>query len=377
MSSVNVIYTGAVQIPICYGSLSVPLDLIHNNRGVESSASCNTLPVAERVTAPPSEPTSERYTHRRFCYIRDGGDLQMDAFYRWWWWNSNRSPLQSHQGNHLNRGPSRKRARERVMDNTDPTPVSVPNPTSPSLFYSLIDHVDFVVSRSFPHVRRSVFDPPFMIEDDAWAEHMVEIHLYFKPELAIPPTVVLHPCPLRERSEMLPSLRTMADGQAVPVTASPLMPSPTGPQGGVYPQNKNEISNRHNTEVVSVVVCERKDALRVFHPSTILVDYLKEVRRQRSSLQKELTTFLYSHYTTDPPTAIWRLCFEKYVEKYAERRLQRSLETLQGAVKDLHEEQDALVERAATTMSRIILECENIQCALSRFRNACLANDKA
>lgn len=376
----NVVYTGAVQIPICYGSVSVPLEMLHNSGAVGSSSEAfATPPINQRVTMLPSggssgvtnssEASNQRYTHRRFVFIRDGSDLQMDAFYRWWWWNHPTRP--SSQTTHFHRGQSRKRGRDR-SENTEHT-AGATNPTSPSLFYSLIDHVDFVVPRSFPHVRRSVFDPPFMIEDDAWADHMAEIHLYFRPELSIPPTVLLHPCSLQERPEALPSLRSMTDEQSVPATAGPTsgsvnMPHATG-------NARETVSHDKTLAMPEVSVCERKDTLRVFHPSTVLVDFLKDVRQHGSRLQKELISFLQFHYRAEPAAANWRLCFERDLEKNAERRFQRSRRILQGVVADLQEEQDALVERAATTMSRIFLECENIQCALTRLRNACLSNN--
>ena len=52
--------------------------------------------------------------------------------------------------------------------------------TLASLFYAMVDRVEFVMNASFPHRRRVCVSPPFVIQEDAWGESMVDVLIYLK-----------------------------------------------------------------------------------------------------------------------------------------------------------------------------------------------------
>lgn len=56
----------------------------------------------------------------------------------------------------------------------------------------MIDHVVFTMPRSFPSPRRVIRSAPFVIVDDAWAAHSIDIQIHFMPFLAIPPLTFVH-----------------------------------------------------------------------------------------------------------------------------------------------------------------------------------------
>lgn len=393
------VYSGVAQIPVCYGSAAVPAS-----------------------TGP------RQRLYQRVCYIRDGSDLPLDAYYRWRWNRDAKSRQQQQQRHHMTvmtstAGGKRKRDRTEVGGergtthrSVDPGTTAVPSSSSaaspknvkfpycevmvhsPSPLYSIIDHVDFVLPRSFPHPRRSVFEPPFMVQDATWAEHMVEIHLYFKAELLIPPMMFLHHCRLYPPVEAHPCLSALSGTTA---NSSSTMPKKStalvggSSRNGVMPPKEGS-TNKSNSEALStpasaaaavvtpdVVVSERKDILRIFHPSVGVVEFLKGVSlfAEKMFSEEEYQYFLEDvYYNTAKPSTPhgssgkWRLPFEEEIEKYAEGRLERSLSVLKTVIEDLRQEQEQLLDNASFTLGSIIEEAYQVQISLRKLRQACLSN---
>lgn len=367
------LYSGVVHIPICYGSVAIPT------------------------------PTPQRsHLFRRVCYLRDGADLSLDAYYRWRW--SQEAPLrQLSQQQQLAcssvAGSRKKRDRsESSMENQSArslrhmctlySPVtSSHDEKEPEVFvesasplYAMLDHVDFVLPKSFPHTRRSVFEPPFMVEDDTWAEHMVEIHLFFKAELLILPLILLHPCRLYASSSAPPrfsslSVATIASNGTVPVKKRHAEDSSVSDTG-----NTQYTNDPHVRDVPQTVVSERKDAIRIFHPSVGVVHFLNAVHAfaQKSFSEAGYQLFLESVYWNKKQLAQrggaerWRLRHEEEIETYVKGRFERSLTALRNVVADLCQEQEDLVDSVSTTMARIIEEAYKVQVSLRKFRHACV-----
>jgi hypothetical protein len=98
----------------------------------------------------------------------------------------------------------------------------------PQLFESFVEKVCFECDRSFADPVRCVHSPPFLTSGEGWGEHCVSIRVHFKPELELPPFVVLHsvllhntlPTPLSLGSELLfsepPKRLVAADDPARP-----------------------------------------------------------------------------------------------------------------------------------------------------------------
>eukprot|EP00796_Vickermania_ingenoplastis_P004468 gene4468-3263_t len=326
---VEVMYSGSVQIPFCYGSVTVPFSSGETQHCVEPHAGA-------------------RFTHKRVCYIRDGSEEQTDAFYRWLW---NKNNL-----------PGKKRARDEQET----------FPRSPSLFYAVVDHVDFVLPRGFPNARRSVTDPPFMIEDDTWAEHVVEIHIYFLSHLSIPPLMVLHPCFLHERDHSAPLLKTsepdnntkLGIGRPLSVRSLELCGTSSG-------------SNEAPTSLglSNVIVSERKDCIRIFHPSTAVVQFLRSVKQlsQEPQIERMMAAFQLEQSSEGHEPASWRLLYEAHIETYCQGRLHRSLCTLDCVAQKLEEERKKAEDHAAATLCRMMKACEKAQLSLSMLCDTCCA----
>lgn len=379
-----VVYSGAVHIPVCYGSVAVPTTSPHRSQ-----------------------------LYHRICYIRDGADLPLDAFYRWQWCHSTSlRPQFPPSGAAASATAGYKRKRERTegsMERGGHRPVvSMASSASmnsdgrssrkrgndnqlemmvdsPSRLYSIIDHVDFVLPKSFPHPRRSVFEPPFMVQDDTWAEHMVEIHLYFKAELIIPPMAFLHHCRLYLPPQTVPrlsalSVTTVNSGTATAKKGNTAVESNVSdmPTTRQHPsQSHPHVDGKAVPNVV--VVSERKDALRIFHPTVGVVQFLKAVNQlaRDSFSEEEFQDFLQSVYYAKPATLQvgsekWKLRYEEEIQKYTTTRFERSLSVLQNVVRDLRQEQEQLLNSISTTMGSIIEEACQVQISLRKFRDACV-----
>lgn len=300
------LYSGMVQIPVCYGSVAVEFteeDLL----------------TAENE----SDQSQKRYTHRRFCYIRDGSDVAQDSFYRWLWQSS-----------------SRKRARDGLQGETAEV-------RSPSSFYSFVHHVDFVVPRSFPQPRRTVYEPPFVVEDKAWGEHMVEIHIYFLDELGVPPTVVLHPCLLKERDRV----------QGDPAASS------------TAPVTRTTTSHKP-------VVSERKDFLCIFHPSRDILRHFQLGNRLLFSdeVQEWKEEFMAEAKKVESESESWRLPMEKDIDEYSQKRLACSLSTLQSMSLSLEREQAATCSNALQNVEKVVEMCSRVRESLTDMKKDMLSD---
>lgn len=250
----------------------------------------------------------------------------------------------------------------------------------------MVDHVDFVVPRGFPHPRRSVFEPPFIVEDDAFAEHTVEIHIYFLPELSIPPITVLHSCLLHAKHSFVPMLRGAVEHQdgssgvdsnhgKTRTNSSPLVDSD-------FLDNAAGL-NDQKTTAPETVVSERKDAVRIFHPSSAVVCLARRVSafsQDPQVQQKEdgfRSRFTHRSGRHDEEGRPWRLGgdidIERCIKGYCEHRLARSVTVLQSALRDLEDEGEELVELVSATMQKMVSECERTHSALCRLKEASLA----
>lgn len=367
------LYSGAVHIPICYGSVAIPT---------------------------PSPQRSHLY--RRICYLRDGADLPLDAYYRWRWsQEASLRQLSQQQLLACSSAAGSRKKRDRSESSTDhqssrsfrhmgtlcsPAPSSHNEKEtevlveSPSPLYAMLDHVDFVLPKSFPHTRRSVFEPPFMVEDDTWAEHMVEIHLFFKAELLILPMILLHPCRLYPSDSLPPRFSPPSPATAVSNGTLPVKKRHAEDSSVSGTGSTGDRDNSHGKAELQTIVSERKDAIRIFHPSVGVVHFLNGVHAfaQKSFSEAEYQHFLQSVYYNKKQmpqgggAERWRLRHEEEIETYARGRFERSLATLRNVVADLRQEQEDLVDNVSTTMARIIEEAYKVQVSLRKFRHACV-----
>lgn len=334
----QVVYSGAVQIPICYGSISFPL---------------------------PHVP-GKKETHRRWCYIRDGADIQVDAFYRFW--------LDSHADSEEKKEihvTSKKRLR---AESEAASEVSL-STSNPSCFYDIIDHVDFVLPRGFPHSRRTVSKPPFVVEDESYAEHLVEIHLYFKAELCILPMALLHHCRLYRWVAPPPSIEftELSVGASIKKENS---------DRGVKKLLAKEEPNRPDDNVSpnTPILTERSDLLRIFHPSLQLVRHVQALRTRACNalLIEEQKKFLLRYQSSSiqapectKPLHGWELGFEKEIELLGKQNQRRPTLVLEKVLDNLHGENELLKKHVALSLGRIKDESSRLHAALVQLREAC------
>ncbi|KPA76659.1 hypothetical protein ABB37_07511 [Leptomonas pyrrhocoris] len=227
VESQGVVYSASFDIPYAIGSVAIPLPEASASSAKDGLAPAGTdgqgksaawSPTAHSTEhdkrAGPSTsstrrgvtsgniPSVRRCTHHRFCYLRDGSALEQDIFYRWL----------LHQQSEVAAGGAPKHDRRATA------PADVVEPSSPSLLYASLDCVVFLLPGSFAHPRRVVRQPPYLIEDDTWADHMVEVQLHFLPHLRIPPVMLVHQVLLERRT--LPLLRPLHSAMDAAATAA-------------------------------------------------------------------------------------------------------------------------------------------------------------
>lgn len=417
----HVVYSGSVQFPVCIGSIAVPLAL----SSVGTSASPATLTTAAG-RAPPAAArnredslrhpaaggrrnfpiTAVRYSHRRYCYVRDGGDLCEDAFSRWLLHATRESRA---EGSEI----ARKRVRDSDVDAD--SGMSLPPTRSTSTLYSVLSHVEFVVPSSFARPRRVVREPPFFIVDDTWAEHMTEVHMHFLPALGIPPVVILHQVLLHRRVQAAPALssHTMGQPKAPPIVLynTGVNSSASMQQDGrestadhmVTSQEPTLSSLRGRLSARGLVVSERQDMVRILHPSKSVQQYLQRVsakvfspvvnelrdyfleeiagERADSSgcslavYEKQLTTALEEGKDLQdvaPPSGTWWLPHEYSIYTETHGRRQRAEAALQVTLATLQEEQRKILTSLNQSMTALCEEAGQIREGLSVLHATCL-----
>ncbi|KPI87966.1 hypothetical protein ABL78_2957 [Leptomonas seymouri] len=234
VESQRVVYSASFDIPYAIGSVAIPISKAYSSsadgidhagtegEGKSSSGRPGMQSSEQAQRAGRSDPTKRRgvtsgninsvrrCTHHRYCYLRDGGALEQDAFYRW---------LQ-----HLRSEITTETKGSTVGNSADDcspkaSPVSASSdaaePQSPSPLYASLACVVFLLPSSFPHPRRVLRRPPYLIEDDTWAEHMVEVQMHFLSHLRIPPVTLVHQALLERRTPpLLRAVTAATDGAA-------------------------------------------------------------------------------------------------------------------------------------------------------------------
>ncbi|KAK7194701.1 YEATS family [Novymonas esmeraldas] len=224
VESQRVVYGATLDIPYAIGSVSVPLNPASisasagaasrdgGDAGLSATSASSSTPHRRGVSSG-NISSVRRCTHHRYCYLRDGGALSHDAFLRWLAQQQQQQQQRKADereeeraaicpgegGDTLQRAAAGKETTS-ATTTTTATAASVSSlPWSPSLLYASLAWVVFLLPSSFPHPRRVLRHPPFIIEDDTWAEHMVEVQLHFLPHLNIPPVTVVHQALLERR----------------------------------------------------------------------------------------------------------------------------------------------------------------------------------
>nr|CCC94213.1 conserved hypothetical protein [Trypanosoma congolense IL3000] len=317
-----VVYTGAALIPFCVGSVALPINLCRASdlsRGPTPIAS-NVAPLSRASKKRKRSSENGRYcrksseedngdnvhdycagisrcTHVRYAYLRDGSLASLDLSYR-------RQLLSTPETSH---------AQSKQLSSKDSDLIH-----SASQLYSVIDRVVFTLPNGFPERRKEVTCPPFFIVDDTWAEHLVEMEVHFRPWLGIKPFTVSHMVLLNQRVDITPQLLSSTQGQCKPPSTVILSPDEAGQEPSIEVQvasregksasnnpkvttsreaSTNSGSVRHNfspSDVVIIgegglsvrledlvgapVVSERRDAIRIFHPTLNVVRHLAAVR---------------------------------------------------------------------------------------------------
>lgn len=320
----RVVYASSLSIPFCIGSIAVPLPLCGPaGDGSEAVASTGRrqgqgqgqgqgLEVSEdhhRTRDSAAAPTAgavgvHRFTHRRYVYVRDGGPLAEDAFQRWMWAQTHGDDGAASEAAPPAVGQKRRRAEGEDAEGGDAPPSS-------SAFYSFVDYVVFVSPRSFPHPVRIVRSPPFVVDDLTYAEHPVEVWLHFRPSLGIaaPAHVVLQVL-LEERvASVVPPLLAATLHQPKPLAmvvqfaapANACLPLPASSpleEGGS--SALKAVAHALRDEAARIVVTERQDALRVFHPTWGVLRYYRAVLRKAGGLGiiSDLRHYFHQHLYT-------------------------------------------------------------------------------
>ncbi|RNF26048.1 uncharacterized protein Tco025E_01677 [Trypanosoma conorhini] len=307
----HVLYTGAALIPFCVGSVALPLSLC---RAPTSSPAPTAPPSVPRGRANPQRRAKKksqkgashnegngddphdynagisRCTHLRYSYLRDGSSAAQDLAYR-------RELYTSGEAGTLSAS---------VREEGEAA-------TSGSQLYALVDRVVFKLPNSFPEPQRELTHPPFFIMDDTWAEHLVEMEIHFRPWLGIAPFTASHMVLLQKRADFSPQLLSSTFGQTKPPPTVILAPSdpllsPTSYSAAAItrPRSKRHVEepNETNSAVVAEydagigevcteergicvnvddleefsIVSERRDAIRIFHPTLNVARFLATVR---------------------------------------------------------------------------------------------------
>ncbi|KAG8347099.1 hypothetical protein TRVL_02070 [Trypanosoma vivax] len=316
-----VAYGGAILIPFCVGSVALPLSLCrastkHFTTAPKGSCKSNDRRKKRHRHEAAEEEDGEdngreyctgisRCTHVRYMYLRDGACSTLDLSYR--------------RELYLNSSSASGSPSSPALDSSRTSDVAAVPASSASTLYALVDHVVFILPIGFPERRRELSRPPFFIVDDAWAEHMVELEVHFHPWLGIEPTTISHFVPLQRRADIPPSLLSSTQGQSKPPSTVILSPSESkstalsgeSPKSGAdAPETTTTQDNpsvkktsnygrgsgdsiydpelilvgEHGISVKLVdlpevpVVSERRDAIRIFHPTLDVVRYVAKIR---------------------------------------------------------------------------------------------------
>ncbi|CAJ1035076.1 putative YEATS family [Leishmania utingensis] len=434
--SQRVVYGATFDIPYAIGSVSVPLDALAasspprvvpqevNKAGPSPSSSCR------RGLSSGNISSVRRCTHHRYCYVRDGGDLSQDAFYRW----LEQQQQKHREGVHAsstssppNEDPGRPLTPTMGITSTNATSSALPDaPTSPSLFYASVKCVVFVLPNSFPHPRRVLRHPPFIIEDDTWAEHLVEVQLYFWPHLKIPPATVVHQALLERRLSLGPSTQPSgAVSAAAPaedvreVWVPQLLASTYGKPKLLsvatnvtvrVPAHHATATAPDTTKAASrmVVVAEKVDTLHLYHPSLDVVRHIRAVlAMSRLPVLEAVREAFDAAYSTPPPmnangsshsatsstltdvevtpgvavdTSLstpfahsWSLPFEDTIAEYAEQRASTSVAVLQAVLEKLKRERQEMEKSCEGSMEQIVeLATVALPTQLQRVHTRCM-----
>ncbi|KAG5469381.1 hypothetical protein LSCM1_02598 [Leishmania martiniquensis] len=409
--SQRVVYGATFGIPYAIGSVSFPLDALgrpsRSQAGAQEVNEAGQLPSSSRRRGANSGSISSvrRCTHRRYCYVRDGSELSEDAFYRW---------LEQQRRTHRedihtsSRSISPSAAHGALTTSAtgsgsaDASSSAPPGaPSSPSLFYSSVKCVVFVLPNSFPHPRRVLWHPPFIIEDDTWAEHFVEVQLHFWPRLKIPPATVVHQALLERRLMVAPlPSSTGAGSPAEPIEVSqevwvPQLLASTYGKTKLLAVSTNVMMRapaRHMKAPApdaaqdarhTVVVAEKVDTLHLYHPSLDVVRHIREVLaisrlpvveavrdafeatysapppvhacgRSDSELSAELTSTEAAGTSLSTPFAQpWSLPFENLIAEYAEQRASTSVAVLEAVLAKLKRERQEMERSCEGSMEQI------------------------
>ncbi|KAL7705434.1 hypothetical protein N2W54_000396 [Lotmaria passim] len=378
-----------------------------------------------------------RCTHHRYCYLRDGGALEQDAFYRW---------LLHQQAQEQQHGQEQNEVKEANAETA---------PQSPSLLYASLACVVFLLPSSFPHRRRVLRRPPFLIEDDTWAEHMIEVQLHFLPQLRIPPVTIVHQSLLERRTAPLllpqrplttaevsgaekgaeeevrevwvPQLLagTFGKPKLPPVAAhvvissshdvtsaeATCLPASTVHQASHH-MNRNDSSSGDKSgggtaASATVVVAEKVDTLRLYHPTVPVLQHVRRVAALSSSpvLRELHDAYTQLHFSTSSPASTkgeqkgedggeregeeatmprdtsldtpflfpWSLPYEALVAEYAAQRPSTSVAVLQAVLSGLKREREALEAACQRSMDEIAeLATERIPEQLAEVYSRCL-----
>jgi hypothetical protein len=492
IESQGVVYGAAFDIPYAIGSVAIPLTGAaapfpsssfplpsgsrHNPVGVDDEInSCTHAPTAvtaareaegkmsgsssparRRGVSSGSISSVRRCTHHRYCYIRDGGSLAQDAFYRWL------QHAQQQQGETTDVPASRHDRHASTTSSSAPSSSSSSfsggaMSQSPSPFYASLACVVFLLPNSFPHPRRVLRRPPFLIEDDTWAEHMVEVQLHFLPHLRIPPVTVVHQALLERRT--LPRLPVLTVASSTAPAASEKSSAPVKKVQGEQQYRQAEVREvwvpqlrastfgkpklppvatnvivhqpvssqtrecedsisaadmpavslqhqalhhhySHNRTVASatVVVAEKVDTLRLYHPTVpVLLHFrrllglssLPVVRELQETFEMQVyqpcATTSEADFTTTtindvaddslrrPFRFAWSLPYEEVVAEYAAQRASTSVAVLQAVFDGLKRERAAMEETCRRSIEQIAeLATKTIPDQLEAVHRRCL-----
>lgn len=391
----RVVYGASFEIPYAIGSVTIPLaDTAAEaaapasspippttGRG-DNSANSNDLPAHAASDAPLLSTTSSRRrgvtsgtissvrrcTHHRYCFLRDGGALAEDRFYRW---------LLHRRGEVAGNGHNVKDASASSSSSSSSSDAS-----SPSLLYSSLDCVVFLLPSSFPQPRRVVRGPPFLIEDDTWAEHNVEVQLHFLPHLQIPPVTVVHQVLLERRTVSAASLvnsaspatgsaACSAEGQVRGVWVPQLLASTFGKPKLPPVAARVVLPGAPNpADATSFVVAEKVDMLRLYHPTERVLSHFRGVLALSAlPVVQELREAFHSHFDAVAAASLdaeantkeadvvfrfpWSLPHEDALAAYAAQRGATSVAVLRAVLTGLKRERAAMETSCLQSLEQI------------------------
>ncbi|GET91852.1 hypothetical protein, conserved [Leishmania tarentolae] len=412
-----VVYSAKFDIPYAIGSVSVPLNALGTSspsriEAQEVNGAGPSLSSARRRGVSSGNISSvRRCTHHRYCYVRDGSELSQDAFYRWLEQQRQEHREDTHAsstGGHLGEASGGPLATETNSASTSAPSSAPPDaPSSPSLFYASVKCVVFVLPNSFPRPRRVLRHPPFIIEDDTWAEHVVEVQLHFWPHLKIPPATVVHQALLERRivTEPPPSQSGAAPTDAAPteglreVWVPQLLASTYGKPKLLSVATNVAVFSRPRQAALpasdaakaassTVVVAEKVDTLHLYHPSLDVVRHIRAVlemsRMPVLEALREAFDATYSEWPSmdadgnsqgarsrtptdaqgtsraEEDTSLltpfahpWSLPFEDIIAEYAEQRASTSVAVLQVVLEKLKRERQEMEKSCERSMEEI------------------------